>query len=103
MRWLLVACVHAYRAVAAYIGFRRTCLFDVSCSWHVEEALRRRGAVAGALAAWRRWRVCRPGYRFEYDAVGWSMVLVDGTSVLAEDVSPALGAEAALLASYAMP
>ena len=88
--------------LAAPVRARRRCLFAVSCSHHVEAALR----AAGLRAAWQalhtRLTQCRPGYVFVLspagpggiaDLEGPAMRCVDGTLVPIGELSPSVVAE----------
>jgi len=40
------------------------CLFEPSCSYHVEDVYRSKGPIKGWMALKNRFRNCRPGYHF---------------------------------------
>lgn len=80
-------------------GFRRNCLFGVSCSRHVEAIARERGGRAAIRAMRVRFANCRPGYSFEFEDDSWHIECVGGMRVAAEDASVHVHREAiALLA-----
>jgi putative component of membrane protein insertase Oxa1/YidC/SpoIIIJ protein YidD len=58
---VLLAIIRVYRFARPYLP-RRTCLFDESCSMHVERVTRSEGIRAGLRALLGRVRTCRPGY-----------------------------------------
>ena len=60
---------------------RRTCLFRISCSCHVYEQTSEGGFLVGLRALVRRWRQCRPGYRFLLGVSAMQVRLADGSIV----------------------
>jgi putative membrane protein insertion efficiency factor len=68
IRRILIACVRAYQVLLSPLKLP-TCRFYPSCSAYTIDALRRHGAVKGALlGAWRIAR-CNPFCRGGYDPV----------------------------------
>ena len=65
---MLVAVVRAYRAVVSPL-LPAACRFVPSCSEYAEEAIVRRGALAGSLLAVRRLLRCHPWGGSGYDPV----------------------------------
>lgn len=60
MRFVGIACVHAWRQTVGRLTPPNTCKYHPSCSEYALEAFRQRGLlVGGALTAWRLLR-CNP-------------------------------------------
>jgi hypothetical protein len=95
----VVAGIHVYRAVARATGFRRRCLFAVSCSRHVEAVAREHGAVIAVRAMRLRFANCRPGYTFEFEDETWRVCCVAAMIIDEPDASVHLHQEAAVLRS----
>lgn len=99
IRWFVVAGIHGYRWLSRVTGFRRNCLFDVSCSRHVELVARESGARAAIRAMRLRFANCRPGYTFEFDDGSWHVECVAGLRIDESHASVHLHREAAVLGS----
>jgi len=95
----VVAGIRGYRAAARVTGFRRNCLFRVSCSRHVEAVARAHGAVAAVRAMRLRFANCRPGYAFDFDESDWAITCIAGLRVDSADASVHVHREAELLRS----
>ncbi|MCX6360452.1 MAG: membrane protein insertion efficiency factor YidD [Armatimonadetes bacterium] len=89
MRWLLIACIGAYRAIPQWLKWRQ-CLFNESCSTHVLRVTRDLGFLAGCRALAVRRRTCRPLQEVWYDDAGghWRFMLADGTVADVADLAP---------------
>jgi uncharacterized protein len=94
LAFLLIAAIHAYRLMAQPITRSRSCLYNTSCSRHVERVARDAGFLAAVAAMRQRFSACRPGYTFEYDDAGWWIVCKDGQRIQSSEVSSALVVEA---------
>lgn len=71
----------------------RSCLFERSCSRHVEDVLRERGCAPAWRAFLARYRQCRPGFSCQAAAGVLVLRLRDGTSIPLHEAS--FGARAA--------
>lgn len=99
LRQFVIAGIHVYRRVARATGFRRTCLYGVSCSRHVEAIARAEGGREALRAMRVRFANCRPGYTFDFSDQGWSICCIGGAAIASAEASPALRSEADLLAA----
>lgn len=95
----MIGAIRAYRLGARITGFNRNCLFDVSCSRHVEAIAREQGALAAIRAMRARFANCRPGYSFEFGEHSWRVECVAGMRLEQAQASVHLHREAALLQS----
>lgn len=91
---ILIVTIRVYRLIFSRITRVRSCLFDTSCSRHVEQVARESGFRAAVTAMRLRLSACRPGYSFEYDSAEWWITCRDGQRIRSIDVSPVLVAEA---------
>jgi putative component of membrane protein insertase Oxa1/YidC/SpoIIIJ protein YidD len=91
---ILIVAIRMYRAAGRRIDRSRSCLYDVSCSRHVERVAAAHGFVAAMSAMRRRFSACRPQYSFEYDDAQWWIATRDGQIITSDEASPALISEA---------
>jgi len=88
-----VAAVRLYRHTAGRVPRTRRCLFDVSCSRHVEATLEADGLRAAWHAMRTRMARCRPGYEFLFGEHGPAIQCADGAIVPVGELSGAVCAE----------
>jgi len=81
---------------------RRRCLFQESCSQHVERIAREHGGWVALKAFLARARSCRPGYSFEWGTTSsaWFLVCADGAKIPAAKVSDNVVSEYQLLKAH---
>ena len=66
VRFVLLLVIRLYWTLVP-ARWRRSCLFRVSCSHFVFDALMSQGVSAGCRAFALRWRRCRAGFHVELD------------------------------------
>jgi putative component of membrane protein insertase Oxa1/YidC/SpoIIIJ protein YidD len=88
MKAILILPIRLYRIVVP-VRFRPECLYEETCSVHVERIAREGGLLAGMKALGSRFRNCRPGYRGVRDQSSkkWKLLLAGGESIDADDVA----------------
>ena len=72
---------------------RTACLFEPSCSHHVENVYRSKGRIKGWIALKDRFHNCRPGYRFISINGEPFLVTIKGQSYKRDQLSPSLKKE----------
>jgi len=72
---------------------RTACLFEPSCSYHVEDVYRSKGSIKGWIALKDRFRNCRPGYHFISVDGEPFLVTIKGQSYNRDQLSPSLKKE----------
>lgn len=83
--------------------WRRACLFHESCSRHVYAVAAQRGDVAAIGAFVKRFRRCRPGYRWSVEGGKITVIVADGTSVDESEIAAWLLALIQSMAKVALP
>lgn len=72
---------------------RTACLFEPSCSHHVENVYRSKGRIKGWIALKDRFHNCRPGYHFISVDGEPFLVTIKGQSYKRDQLSPSLKKE----------
>ena len=72
---------------------RTACLFEPSCSHHVENVYRSKGRIKGWIALKDRFHNCRPGYHFISIDGEPFLVTIKGQSYKRDQLSPSLKKE----------
>jgi len=68
--------------------WRGQCIFQTTCSHHVYETTRTRGARAGMRALINRFRKCRAGYTVYSEGDTLRVRLADGSSIGESEAAP---------------
>jgi putative component of membrane protein insertase Oxa1/YidC/SpoIIIJ protein YidD len=89
MKFILIFFIHMYRRVVKPF-YSKTCLYNESCSVHVERITRQKGLWTGLKALHYRFSNCRPGYViFKHDNQ-FQMITQQQNIVKEEDINPVL-------------
>ena len=89
MKRLALASIHWYWKIVREEN-RKVCLFKVSCSRHVHEAILNGGLLSGILAFTRRMRACNGGYTVQTKNGITVIETVRGERIHEEDINPFL-------------
>tara|TARA_B100000900_G_scaffold413592_2_gene437967 strand:+ start:1198 stop:1485 length:288 start_codon:yes stop_codon:yes gene_type:complete len=89
---MLLLIIKVYRLTLKKF-IRSACLFEPSCSHHVENQYKSKGAKAGWSALFKRFKDCRPGYHYiEIDNEQY-LITTNGNSYRKEELSETLQKE----------